>query len=121
VVLPATVLVVDDEPLVRSSAVGMVEAAGFAVIEANSADEAIDILEKRHDIQLVFTDIQMPGSMDGLKLARFIRKRWPPILLVLGSGAAAVDNDNLPDGARFFTKPYDQEQVGTTLRELLTA
>ena len=73
------VLIVEDEFLLRIDAVDMIAAAGFEVVEAGNADEAIEILEARRDITVVFTDIQMPGSMDGLKLARAIRGRWPPM------------------------------------------
>ncbi len=75
----AVVLIVEDEFLLRVDAVDMIKAAGFDVVEAANADEAIEILESRRDITVVFTDIQMPGSMDGLKLARAVRGRWPPI------------------------------------------
>ena len=78
----AVVLVVEDEALIRISAVHMVEDAGFASVEASNADEAIGILQSRDDIRAVFTDIRMPGSMDGWKLARAIRGRWPPIHLI---------------------------------------
>ena len=74
-------LVVEDEPLSRIHALNLVEEAGYVAIEASNADEAISILEARKDIRIVFTDIDMPGSMDGLKLARAIRHRWPPIEL----------------------------------------
>ena len=80
------VLVVEDEIFCRFHAVDLVEAAGYRAIEASNADEAIAILEARKDIRIVFTDIDMPGSMDGLKLARAIRDRWPPIELILTSG-----------------------------------
>jgi len=80
------VLIVEDEFLLRVHAVEMVAAAGFTVVEAANADEAIEILETRSDITVVFTDIQMPGSMDGLKLARAVRGRWPPIKIVATSG-----------------------------------
>ena len=80
------VLIVEDEPLVRFCAVQTVEEAGFAVIEAANADEAIAILESRRDIRVVFTDIHMPGSMDGLKLAHAVRDRWPPIKIIVTSG-----------------------------------
>jgi CheY-like chemotaxis protein len=74
------VLIVEDKFLLRMDAVDMIAAAGFEVVdEAANADEAIKILEARRDITVVFTDIQMPGSMDGLKLARAVRGRWPPI------------------------------------------
>ena len=74
--IPAVVLVVEDEMLLRMRAVDMVEDAGFTSVEAVDADQAIAILESRSDIALLFTDIQMPGSMDGLRLAHAVRKRW---------------------------------------------
>ena len=80
------VLVVEDEPLSRIYASNLVEDAGFVPIQAADADEAISILEARKDIRIVFTDINLPGSMDGLKLAHAIRHRWPPIELILTSG-----------------------------------
>lgn len=80
------VLVVEDDFLLRMDAVDMVRAAGFEAVEAGNADEAISILEARPNIHVVFTDIQMPGSMDGLKLAKFVRDRWPPIKIVATSG-----------------------------------
>src|ERR1700730_7179482 len=85
-VVPAVVLVVEDEMLLRMRAVDMVEDAGYTSVEAVDADEAVAILESRSDIALMFTDIQMPGSMDGLKLAHTVRERWPPIKIILASG-----------------------------------
>ena len=84
----------------------MIEAAGFDVVEAVNADEAIEILEVRLDITVVFTDIQMPGAMDGLKLAGAIRRRWPPIKIVATSGIVDVRKVDLPEGGRFLSKPY---------------
>jgi CheY-like chemotaxis protein len=112
------VLIVEDEFLVRMSTADMVEAAGFEVVEAGNADEAIEILESRRDINVVFTDIQMPGSMDGLKLARAVRGRWPPIKIVATSGYFDVREADLPEGGRFLAKPYDPVQVTGVLREL---
>jgi CheY-like chemotaxis protein len=114
--IPA-VLVVEDEPLVRLGAVKIIEDAGFEVIEAASADEAIGILEGRSDIRVVFTDIQMPGSMDGLKLAHAVRNRWPPIKIIVTSGREIITQHDLPEGGRFFGKPYDPIQITNTLRE----
>ena len=99
------VLVVEDDFLIRMNAAEMIADAGFDVIEAASADEAIVILEDRLDITVVFTDIQMPGSMDGLKLAAAIRGRWPPIKIVATSGLVDVREDDLPEGGRFLPKP----------------
>ena len=112
------VLVVDDEFLVRMGAVTMIQDAGFEGIEASDADEAIRILESRNDIRIVFTDVNMPGSMDGLKLAHAVRSRWPPIQLIVVSGLKLVSEQELPAGARFFSKPYRYSDIARTLREL---
>jgi len=95
------VLIVEDEFLIRMDAVDMVKSAGFEVVEAENADEAIIILEDRPDITVVFTDVQMPGSMDGLKLAAAIRGRWPPIKIVATSGLCDIGEEDLPAGSRF--------------------
>src|ERR1700691_4175762 len=112
------VLIVEDEPLVRLNAVRALEDAGFEVIEAANADEAIRILESRSDIRVVFTDIQMPGSIDGLKLAHAVRNRWPPIKIMVTSGHDLVSENDLQEGGRFFPKPYDAAQITNTIREL---
>lgn len=112
------VLIVEDELLLRMDAVDMIAGAGFEAVEAANADQAIEILESRRDIIVVFTDIQMPGSMDGLKLARAIRGRWPPIKIVATSGRAIVEEIDLPEGGRFLLKPYHPLQVAGILREL---
>ena len=112
------VLVVEDEFLIRINTVHMVLAAGFDVLEAENADEAIVILERRSDISVVFTDIHMPGSMDGLKLAGAVRGRWPPIKIVATSGLLKIVKDDLPSGTRFLPKPYSPSQIAETLREL---
>jgi|SRR5882724_1800178 len=114
------VLIVEDEFLLRMNAAEMIGDAGFNVVEAGNADEAIAILEARPDIRVVFTDIQMPGSMDGLKLAQFVRGRWPPIKIVATSGFVNVGSDDLPEGSRFLPKPYRSEQI-VALRELTAA
>ena len=103
--VPPLVLVVEDELLLRMNAVSLLEEAGFAVLEAGSADEAIALLEGGRDIGIVFTDINMPGSMDGLRLAHAIRNRWPPIELVLTSGQMRVRNEDMPERGRFLCKP----------------
>jgi CheY-like chemotaxis protein len=112
------VLIVEDEFLLRMDAVEMIAAAGFEVVEASNADEAIEILQARRDITVVFTDIQMPGSMDGLKLARAVRGRWPPIKIVATSGHVGVAEKDLPEGGRFLPKPYSPVQIADVLREL---
>jgi len=112
------VLVVEDEFLLRLHAVQLVEQAGFEAVEAANADEAVSILEARKDIRIVFTDINMPGSMDGLKLAHAIRKRWPPIELILTSGHFDISNSELPARGRFFPKPYQDDAIVDALRHL---
>src|SRR6478735_10756116 len=115
------VLLVEDEQLLRMDAVEMISSAGFDVVEAANADDAIEILEVRRDIVVVFTDIQMPGSMDGLKLARAVRGRWPPIKIVATSGLVDVGEKDLPEGGRFLAKPYSHAEVTGVLRELTGA
>ena len=105
------VLVVEDEPMLRMYAVDIVEEAGFTALEANSADEAVRILEKRADIRIVFTDIEMPGSMNGIKLAQAIRGRWAPIELILTSGRAWVRDEDIPARGRFLPKPYQADKL----------
>jgi len=116
----AVILVVEDELLIRMNAVEMIEEA-FEVVEAGNADEAIVILEGRVDVAVVFTDIQMPGSMDGLKLAAVVRLRWPPIKIVATSGQVKIGVGDLPQGSRFLQKPYSPAEIMKTLRELIAA
>lgn len=110
------VLVVEDELLSRIHAVHLIAEAGYEAIEASNADDAIRILEERKDIRIVFTDIDMPGSMDGLKLSRAIRKRWPPIELILTSGHFSVSDADMPERGCFLAKPYADDQLIGALR-----
>ncbi len=105
----------------RMDAVEMISSAGFDVVEAANADDAIEILEVRRDIVVVFTDIQMPGSMDGLKLARAVRGRWPPIKIVATSGLVDVGEKDLPEGGRFLAKPYSPDELAGVLHDLIDA
>jgi CheY-like chemotaxis protein len=118
-VVPMVVLVVEDEMLLRMRAVDMVEDAGFTPVEAVDADEAVAILEARSDIALLFTDIQMPGSMDGLKLAHAVRKRWPPIKIILVSGQLGPANITLPADSRFFGKPLEATKMIAEMRNMI--
>jgi two-component system, response regulator PdtaR len=113
------VLVVEDEALIRTIAIEMIEADGFDVIEATGADDAILILEQRSDIRLIFTDIDMPGSMDGLKLAHFVKGRWPPIKIIATSGHAKIAESDLPEGSRFLAKPYAAATVTGAIHQLM--
>ena len=113
------VLVVEDEALIRLSAVQIAEEAGYEALEARDADEAIKLLEARSDIRLVFTDVHMPGTMDGLKLARYIRERWPPVHLLVASGVAIISERELPSGVSFFRKPYTEHRIMGEMKRLL--
>lgn len=112
------VLVVEDDTLLRMHAAEMIEEAGFSVLEAANADEAIKLLETRLDIAVMFTDIDMPGSMNGLKLAHAVANRWPPIRIVTTSGHFQMRDGDLPTGGLFIAKPYLSHQILSTLREL---
>lgn len=111
------VLIVEDEPILRMNAVDMVEDAGFEALEAADATEAVRILEARLDIRIVFSDIQMPRGVDGMKLAALIRDRWPPIEIILTSGHVEAPNVDLPARGVFFSKPYDEKHVIAAMRK----
>lgn len=113
------VLVVEDEMLLRMRAVDIVEDAGFVPVEAVSADEAIKILESRDDISLLFTDIQMPGTMDGLKLAHAAHCRWPHIKIILVSGQIKVTDADKPEDSKFFPKPLEIDQMIHELQSMV--
>ena len=113
------VLVVEDDWLLRLLAVEIVEDAGLVAVEAANADEAIAILERRVDIALIFTDVDMPGTMDGLKLAHAVRRRWPPIKIIIVSGKTHLSDAELPSDTRFFSKPYSVPGMISELRSLV--
>ena len=106
-----SILVVDDEPLIRINLADFFADEGFQVHEAQNADEAISVLERNPTIQIVLTDVQMPGSMDGLKLAHHVRDRFPPTLMVVASGAVHITPAQLPSRAMFIVKPFDPRYV----------
>ena len=110
-----TLLIVEDEALVRIDLADLLGDMGYEVIEAAGADQAIALLETHPEIVAVITDIQMPGSMDGLALARAVRERWPPCALIILSGHARPGADEIPARARFLAKP----PVGGSLRRTL--
>jgi CheY-like chemotaxis protein len=118
---PIPVLVVEDEELIRLDIVDFLEQEGFVVYEAADADKAIVLLEKHPSIRVLFSDIDMPGSMDGLKLAAQVRDRWPPVKIVITSGHKMVEIIDLPDGSIFFSKPYKHLEVASAFREITAA
>jgi CheY-like chemotaxis protein len=111
-----TILVVDDEPLVRMDLVAMAEEEGFETVQAASASEALKILESRNDIRVVLTDIMMPGDMNGLALAHVVRERWPPTVIVICSGNPRPHHDEMPANTVFLSKPC----FGPAMSELLS-
>jgi CheY-like chemotaxis protein len=117
--LPLVILVVEDEMLLRMRAVDMVEDAGYLPVEAVDADEALAILQSRSDIALLFTDIQMPGSMSGLQLALAVHDRWPRIKIILASGQLKLSKSEIPENSRFFGKPLDSGDMIAEIREML--
>jgi len=116
---PPKVLVVEDEMLLRMRAVDIVEDAGFTPIEAVDADQALAILESRSDVDLLFTDIQMPGTMDGLKLAHAVHERWPSIKIILVSGKLTPTDSERPTDSRFFGKPLEVRQMIAEIQEMI--
>lgn len=114
-----SVLIVEDEALIMLDIADQLEDEGFTVYQAGNADIAIELLTEHPDIQLLFTDVDMPGSMDGLKLAAAVRRRWPPVKIIVTSGHRMVETADMPDGAVFFTKPYRHEAVLASMHELL--
>jgi CheY-like chemotaxis protein len=116
--MSALVLVVDDDVLVRMNAVFLLEEAGFGTLQAGTAEEAIGLLETRSDIEVVFTDINMPGSMDGIALAHAVRRRWPVIGLLLTSGYVQVRNEDVPERGLFLGKPYQPAELVQMVQSL---
>jgi CheY-like chemotaxis protein len=115
------VLLVEDELLVRMAAADDLQDAGFHVLEAANADVALAVLETCSDnVQVLLTDIDMPGSMNGLDLAESVQQRWPHILLLISSAYHKPHPEQIPDEGRFVPKPYSSEDVVQHIRELVT-
>jgi DNA-binding NtrC family response regulator len=114
------VLVVEDEPLLRMDIANALTDAGFIVFEAGDASEAIKIISVNPQIQALFTDIDMPGSIDGLKLAAFVKDRWPPIKIIVTSGHWKVTEDMLPPNGLFIRKPYNSHHIVKSIRDLVS-
>lgn len=112
------VLVVEDDALLRAEAVDLCIEAGFTTHEARTADQAIRILEHHPEIRVLFTDIEMEGSMDGLKLAHAVRERWPPLAILITSGRRMVTQADLPENGLFFAKPYPPDDIVAALNAI---
>lgn len=112
------VLVVEDDPLILIHSRLALEDAGYEALPVRDAGEALDLLAERSDIRALFTDVRMPGALDGLALARRVRAERPEMEIVVTSGSTRVDADALPDGARFLPKPYTAFQVTRALGAL---
>jgi CheY-like chemotaxis protein len=115
----ATVLVVEDEAILRMLNAEMLEDAGFRVLEAGSADEAVNILERSPDVRVMFSDVKMPGTMDGIDLARLVHDRWPNIGILLTSGHIRPNREDLPNDGRFVAKPYVVNSVISEINRLI--
>lgn len=112
------VLLVEDEVLIRMNSADVIRDMGFEVIEAVDAEHAVSLLESIPRIRVVFTDIQMPGSMNGLVLAAVVRDRWPPIAVLITSGKLRPVAADMPAGARFISKPYSSVELHEQLHML---
>lgn len=114
-----SVLVVEDETLILLDIADQLKTEGYKVYMAVNADVALELLAAHPDIQLIFTDIDMPGEMNGLKLAAAVRDRWPPVKIIVTSGRHTVEISDLPTGSVFFKKPYRHLAVMNSMREML--
>jgi len=117
--IPAVVLVVEDEMMLRMHAIDIVEDAGYMPLEAVDAAEAVAILESRSDVVLMCTDIQMPGQMDGMGLAHAVHDRWPTIEIIVVSGQLNLSDLDLPPRSRFFSKPLNVREVTAGMRDMI--
>jgi two-component system, response regulator PdtaR len=107
----AVILIVEDEVLAGEYLEFVLQKAGYEVVNTASAEEAIAVLEHRRDISLIITDINLPGLMNGLKLAAAVKDRWPPINIIIVTGYSAPESDEIPAGSLFVAKPYDAQKM----------
>src|SRR5579859_5682550 len=105
----SSILIVEDEAFVRLLGADMLAQAGFRVIEAGDGEQALEFLEADSDVQLLFTDVNLTGTLDGLALARQVHERWPRIGIIVVSGQASPQPHELPPGSHFHRKPYDAD------------
>jgi CheY-like chemotaxis protein len=117
IVVKPLVLIVEDEALVRLVAAMMLQDAGFDTLEAESAEDALELMEKHDDVCVLFSDVQLPGGMDGLRLARTVHDRWPDVGLLLTSGGFNIRREQMPDEGTFLPKPYNVDEMVEAVRE----
>lgn len=115
------VLVVEDEVLIRMEAVAMLEDEGFRAYQAKSADAAMKILSEKSDIGVLFTDVEMPGSMNGLMLAAYVDENWPDVRIIIASGVVGLTEQDMPKGACFVPKPYPTAEIADLLRKMTSS
>ena len=115
-----SVLIVEDEPLLRMNAAEILEDEGFVIIEASSGEEGLRWLRQRADIRVLFTDVHMPGALDGLALARMAAAEHCHVQVLIVSGRAAPEPGSMPDGARFMAKPYQAAAIVAHIHEVMS-
>ena len=115
---PVTILIVEDEAIVRLELADWLTELGLTVLTADDADEAITILDGHPEIELLMTDIKMSGSMDGLRLAHHVRHRWPPVKIIVASGRLDTQPCELPTGSFFMPKPLERQKLWRALADL---
>ncbi len=115
-----TILVIEDEPLIRMAIADDLRDAGFHTLEAANADDALGILSTEASIGAIFTDIDLHGELDGLTLAWIVKDRWPPIGIIITSGKRRVERDQMPDQSLFFPKPYAHRAIIAALARLVS-
>jgi YesN/AraC family two-component response regulator len=118
---PIVVLIVEDEALIRMDVADYISRPDITTLEAANADEALQILSERSDVDVIFTDVNMPGSMDGLQLAERVRELQSEIGIIIASGMVRVARSTLPSNIVFYEKPYDLEEVSASIRKLAHA
>ena len=114
----SVILTVEDEALISEYLGEVLGETGYTVVATSNADEAIEVLKARADVRVIITDINMPGSMDGLKLAAAVRDKWPPIKIIITTGRARPSGDQMPSGSVFVAKPYNRADLVRALAHL---
>ena len=110
-------VIAEDDPIIRMDFARLIGGLGFKVFEVASADMALAYLDT-NAVDFLFTDIGMPGSMDGVALAEEVRRRWPSVAVVICSGLDLVDEHALPGTARFLAKPFNTDAIGRIMQEM---